>query len=216
MPCAISAALRVAGSAAAVTAALRGELLLIFIHLFIYFLWLAFLTGGFSVLPANSRRVLPLIAASAVSPRASQLGNAALGTKVASKSAVRASDVLLPKRSLKTRPGGAVGLAGWMRRGAGGEPRLGIAAPGPRCLWFLPPSHGGGFSVSRYAKQCRWLAAQFSFSEARQATARPAEISSCCSQTLAAIPFTLPKLLRWNFSTFSLASLFPAPLTLLQ
>lgn len=147
MPCAISAALRVAGSAAAVTAALRGELLLIFIHLFIYFLWLAFLTGGFSVLPANSRRVPPLIAASAVSPHASQLGNAALGTKVASKSAVRASDVLLPKRSLKTRPGGAVGLAGWMRRGAGGEPRLGIAAPGPRCLWFLPPSHRGGVSV---------------------------------------------------------------------
>lgn len=57
-----------AGSAAAVTAALRGELLLIFIYL-LFFLWLAFLTGGFSVQPPRpssnrrQRRLSPRFAA---------------------------------------------------------------------------------------------------------------------------------------------------------
>lgn len=37
-----------------------------------------------------------------------------------------------------------------------------------------------------------------------------------CFKALAVFPFASPKLLCWNFSTFSLASVSPAPLTLLQ
>lgn len=41
---------------------------------------------------------------------------------------------------------------------------------GPPVSQVLASLAWGGFNVSRYAKQCRWLAAQFAFSEARQPT----------------------------------------------